>query len=867
MVDQPYDHKTIEEKWQRYWLDRKIFQVDEKSPKRIFYCLEMFPYPSGNIHMGHVRNYTLGDVIARYKKMQGFEVLHPIGWDAFGLPTENAAIERKVHPSQWTKENIDTMRIQLKRLGLSYDWEREINTSSPDYYRWNQWFFLQMHEKGLAYKKRSPVNWCPSCETVLANEQVIEGACWRCDHAVEQKDLDQWFYKITAFAEELLEGCDQLKGWPERVLTMQRNWIGKSTGVQVDFPLVETHGALQIFTTRPDTLYGATFLNLAPDHPMVEKIIQGKPEAERVKAFVKRVKTRDKKIRTADDLEKEGVFTGGYALNPLTQEPIPIWVANFVLMEYGTGAIMAVPAHDQRDFEFAQKYNLPIQMVIQNPDKTLSVEQMDEAYTEELGELIQSESFTGLSPTEAQDKIALFLEDQKLGKRTIHYRLRDWGISRQRYWGTPIPILYCKHCGMVPVPYDDLPVKLPPNPPLTGKGKSPLSEDTVFLKAQCPKCQRDATRETDTMDTFVDSSWYFLRYLSPKLDQAPFDTEMANRWMPVHQYIGGIEHAVLHLLYARFFTRVTRDFGLLRDGEPFSNLLTQGMVVKESYFCPQHGYLFPKEVAKGSQCSHCHQTIEIGRIEKMSKSKKNVIEPDDLVKKYGADTSRLFSLFAAPPEKDLEWNNRGVEGAFRFLQRIHRLVNQFQELKAQKGGMKEIQPTALPSSDLERGLFRKTHQTIKKVTGDIERNFHFNTAVAALMEFSNTISQYLSKKEEKGEETDMGVLSLGMNTLVILLNPFAPHLSEELWELLGNPPSVNQVSWPSFQKDVLQEDFLTIVIQVNGKLRSRIDIFPDTPEDEVKEQALKNSKVLGFIGGKSIKKIIYVSKRLVNIVV
>ncbi|HEX9757880.1 MAG TPA: leucine--tRNA ligase [Nitrospiria bacterium] len=862
-----YNHKTIEEKWQGYWFDQKIFQVNEKSPKPVFYCLEMFPYPSGKIHMGHVRNYTLGDVIARYKKMQGFEVLHPIGWDAFGLPAENAAIERKVHPSYWTKENIDHMRIQLKRIGLSYDWEREINTSSPDFYRWNQWFFLKMYDKGLAYKKRSPVNWCPSCETVLANEQVIEGACWRCDQAVEQKELEQWFFKITAFAEELLQGCNELKGWPERVLTMQRNWIGKSVGVEVNFPLVEFDDAIRVFTTRPDTLYGATFISLAPDHPMVEKIIQGKPEAQRVEGFVKRVKNQDKKLRTADELEKEGVFTGSYALNPLTQKPIPIWVANFVLMEYGTGAIMAVPAHDQRDFEFARKYKLPIRVVIQDPKKLLRADQMDKAYTEETGELIESESFTGLSPSQAQEKIALFLDDQNLGKQTINYRLRDWGISRQRYWGTPIPILYCDNCGVVPVPYDQLPVKLPLNPLLTGTGKSPLSEDKDFLRAQCPKCHQGATRETDTMDTFVDSSWYFLRYLSPKMDHGPFDANKANRWMPVHQYIGGIEHAVLHLLYARFFTRVTRDFGLLREGEPFSNLLTQGMVVKESYFCPQHGYLFPKEVSQGNKCSKCQQPIEIGRIEKMSKSKKNVIEPDDLIKKYGADTSRLFSLFAAPPEKDLEWNDQGVEGAFRFLQKIHRMVNQFQELKTQKEEVGEKPTQTLPSSDMERGLYRKTHQTIKKVTEDIERDFHFNTAVAALMEFSNAISQYLSQKKEKDEETDLGVLSLAIKTLVILLNPFAPHLSEEMWQLLGNPPSVNQVSWPTFQKEALQEDLITIVIQINGKLRVKIDLPPDTHEDEVKKRVLQNTKVKDFVEGKSIKKLIYVPKRLVNIVI
>ncbi|HET7318155.1 MAG TPA: leucine--tRNA ligase, partial [Nitrospirota bacterium] len=627
-MDERYDFKKVEERWQRSWEEHRTFKVIEDASKPKYYCLEMFPYPSGRIHMGHVRNYAIGDVVSRYKRMRGFNVLHPMGWDSFGLPAENAAIKHNIPPSKWTLENIAFMRDkQLKRLGLSYDWDREVTTCLEEYYRWNQWFFIRMFERGLAYKKLSYVNWCPSCSTVLANEQVENGQCWRCGSLVTHKELDQWFFKITDYAEELLAHCDRLTGWPERVLTMQRNWIGKSVGVEVDFAIEGTGEKLTIFTTRQDTLFGVTFMSIAPEHPMLESLIKGRSRADDVRAFVQRVLREDKAVRTDEKQEKEGIFTGAYAINPMNGSKVPVWVGNFVLMEYGTGAIMSVPAHDQRDFEFAKKYGLPVQVVIQSPGKDLMADTMKQAYVED-GIMANSGVFDGLTNTAAKEKIADYIEQSGLGKRTVNWRLRDWGISRQRYWGTPIPIVYCDACGTVPVPDKDLPVRLPVDVELTGKGRSPLAESKSFRETVCPKCGGKARRETDTMDTFVDSSWYFLRYCSPRENKAPFDKKAAGYWMSVDQYIGGIEHAVLHLLYARFFTKVVRDLGLFDGDEPFKNLLTQGMVIKDGA--------------------------------KMSKSKGNVVDPDHILAKYGADTARLFSLFAAPPERDLDWSDQGV---------------------------------------------------------------------------------------------------------------------------------------------------------------------------------------------------------------
>ena len=673
-----YDPIAIEEKWQKKWEEEKTFKVVEDPNKKKYYLLEMFPYPSGKIHIGHVRNYTIGDVVARYKRMKGFNVLHPIGWDAFGMPAENAAIEHKIHPSRWTHENIDHMKKQLKRMGFSYDWDREVATCEPQYYRWEQLFFIWMVEKGLAYKKRSSVNFCARCDTVLANEQVEGGLCWRCGTEVTEKTLDQWFFKITAYTEELLEYCDRLPGWPERVMTMQKNWIGKSYGCLVDFPMAEGNGVIQVFTTRQDTLFGATFMLVAAEHPLVTELAKGKPCEKNVRAFVEKVKKQDKLMRTSEYYEKEGLFLDSYCLNPLTGYKMPIYAANFVLADYGTGCVMAVPTHDQRDFEFAKKFNLELVVVISPKDRTLDAATMTEAYVDE-GILVNSGPFNGMENTKVLEAIADYLEAEGKGKRTIQYRLRDRGISRQRYWGAPIPMIDCKKCGIVPVPEKDLPVILPENVIFSPEGGSPLAALPDFVNTACPQCGGPAARETDTMDTFVESSWYFDRFCCPGYNTKPgLDRKALDYWMPVDQYIGGIEHAILHLLYARFYTKVLRDFGVIGVDEPFTNLLTQGMVCKETMKCPEHGYLFPEQAQSG-KCQFCGKDVIIGKTEKMSKSLKNVIDPDFLVKTYGADTARIFCLFASPPEKDLEWSEQGVEGSFRFLGRLWRIFDEYVE--------------------------------------------------------------------------------------------------------------------------------------------------------------------------------------------
>ncbi len=824
-MDERYDFRKVEERWQRYWEEQETFKVTEDASKPKYYCLEMFPYPSGRIHMGHVRNYAIGDVVSRYKRMNGFNVLHPMGWDSFGLPAENAAIKHGIHPSKWTLENIAFMRDkQLKRMGLSYDWDREVTTCLEDYYRWNQWFFIKMYERGLAYKKLSYVNWCPSCGTVLANEQVEGGLCWRCGSVITHKELEQWFFKITAYAEELLSYCDKLTGWPERVLTMQRNWIGKSIGVEVDFIVEGTGEKLTIFTTRQDTLYGVTFMSIAPEHPMLESLIKGKKQADEVRAFCQRVMREDKAARTDEKQEKEGVFTGSYAVNPLNNEKVPVWVGNFVLMEYGTGAIMSVPAHDQRDFEFAKKYGLPIRVVIQNHEKGLAAETMQQAYVED-GFIVNSSRFDGLSNTVSKEEIADYVEQSKLGKRTVNWRLRDWGISRQRYWGTPIPIIYCEKCGAVPVPEDQLPVKLPMDVEFTGKGLSPLVESRSFRDTVCPKCGGTARRETDTMDTFVDSSWYFLRYCSPQYDKAPFEKKAAAYWMSVDQYIGGIEHAVLHLLYARFFTKVIRDLGLFDGDEPFDNLLTQGMVIKDGA--------------------------------KMSKSKGNVVDPDFILSNYGADTARLFSLFAAPPERDLDWSDQGVDGAYRFLHRVWAIVYKF------SGDVKDIDPAG-PQFRGDK-LYRKIHLTIKKVTEDIEREFHFNTAIAALMEMVNEMHDYTSSGFSPSRQGP--VLRAAIDALTLLISPFAPHFAEELWASLGGKGTIANVAWPQYDPDAIVATEITIVVQVNGKVRSKLTVPAGTSGKDIEAAALADSKVKEFMNGKSPKKVIVVQGKLVNVVV
>jgi len=856
-----YRPQEVEIKWQSLWEKEGYFKADEDSGKEKYYLLEMYPYPSGKIHMGHVRNYAIGDVVARYKRMRGFNVLHPMGWDAFGMPAENAAIEHKTHPAKWTYDNIDYMRSQLKRMGFSYDWDREIATCRPEYYKWEQLIFLNMFKEGLAYKKKTYVNWCDQCQTVLANEQVVDGCCWRHpDQQVVLKEMDSWFFKITDYVKELLEYCEKLPGWPERVLTMQRNWIGESHGAILRFPVVDSDRVIEVFTTRQDTIYGATFLCFAPEHPLVRELTRGYPQQREVEEFVGKTLKVDTFMRTADWTVKEGVFTGRYCLNPATGERIPMYVANFVLAEYGTGAIMAVPTHDQRDFEFAKKYNLTLRVVIKPPDSDLSEQEMAEAYADD-GILVNSGPFNGMPNREAMDAIIDYLEKKEMGYKTVNYRLKDWGISRQRYWGAPIPIIHCPACGEVPVPEDKLPVMLPLDLDLKEGGKSPLPFEPSFYETECPLCGRRAKRETDTMDTFVESSWYFDRFASPRYDKAPFEKEKAAYWMPVDQYIGGIEHAILHLLYSRFYTKVLRDMGYLGIAEPFTNLLTQGMVCKETFRCREHGYLYPEEVQEG-RCIHCGREIEIGSSTKMSKSTKNVVDPQELIERYGADTVRMFCLFASPPERDLEWNDEGVEGAWRFLSRVWRLVEENKEL------LSRIEPydgLQVISSDL-RDIHRKTHQSIKKVTEDIEDRFHFNTAISAVMELFNTVNQFLNTHDKITDEA-WSVVKEAAETMLILLHPIVPHITEELWNALGHENSLATMQWPSFREGALEVESRVVVIQVNGKVRSRMEVPLTLSEEEIRRMALEDERIRRFVGDKAIKKLIVVQNKLVNVVV
>jgi leucyl-tRNA synthetase len=862
-MDERYEPRALESRWQKFWEETKLFKVEENPDKEKYYHLELFPYPSGNIHMGHVRNYTIGDVVARYKRMQGFNVLHPMGWDAFGMPAENAAIANNSHPAKWTYENIDAMRTQLKSLGFSYDWDREIATCHPGYYRWEQWLFLKMYEKGMAYRKESFVNWCEHCQTVLANEQVEAGMCWRCGKQVRQKKLWQWFFRITDYAEDLLSYCEKLSGWPDKVITMQKNWIGKSVGAEIRFPIENTDEQIPVFTTRQDTVCGATFMCLAPEHPMVIKLSKGTQQEKEVSGFIDRISIQDRSPRAVDSYEKEGVFTGAYCINPLSGIRMPIYTANFALMEYGTGAVMSVPAHDQRDFEFARKYGLDIVVVVKPYDDDLDPVTMTEAYAGE-GTMVNSGLFNGMDNIKALDEIASYLEEKGFGKKTVSFRLRDWGISRQRYWGAPIPIIHCKTCDIVPVPEEDLPILLPENVGLLEGGKSPLSTLESFVNTTCPICgSREARRETDTMDTFVESSWYFERYCSPDCDSGMFDSKSVDYWMPVDQYIGGVEHAILHLLYSRYFTRVLKDFGLVKYKEPFTRLLTQGMVCKETVSCPEHGFLLPEEVDGTDEdryCKKCRQVATVGRVEKMSKSKKNVIDPSILLEKYGADTTRLFCLFAAPPERDLEWNEQGVEGGYRFLNRVWRLGYKWMD------SIRVAEPFDGHPGQVEgdsRDVVKKTHETIKKVTKDIEDRFHFNTAISAIMELVNTMYGVdIDKSPQK-----IAVMRFAMESVTRLLSPFVPHFAEELWSALGFESSILLASWPSYREDALVKDELLIVVQVNGKLRSRFNVDTDADDDTIKEMAFSDERVQKFIDGKPVKKVIVVKKKLVNIVV
>ncbi len=826
-MKEDYNFRQIEKKWQEIWEKGEIFKSSEDSQKIKYYCLEMYPYPSGRIHMGQVRNYAIGDVISRFKVMKGFNVLHPFGWDALGMPAENAAITKGVHPQNWTLDNISYMRDQIKRLGFSYDWSREVNTCLPEYYKWNQWIFLKMLESGLAYRKKSWVNWCPQCQTVLANEQVVGERCWRCDSLVKQKEMEQWFLKITDYAEELLSGHELLEKWPEHVLIMQKNWIGKSTGAHITFSLPDSSKSIEVFTTRIDTIYGATFLALSPEHPLSQELIADSVQKEKLQEWISENIENLPLRKEVGEGEKEGVDTGKKVINPFTGEEIPVWISNYVLMEYGTGAIMAVPAHDQRDFEFAKKYSLPIKEVIV-PEKTSLTEVMDDETFEEYGMLVNSDSFSGKPSLEAIEEMCQYAEEGGFGRKSMLYRIRDWGISRQRYWGTPIPVIHCKSCGAVGVPYEDLPVCLPYDIELRGEEGSPLEKEESFVKTTCPRCQGEAKRETDTMDTFFDSSWYFFRYTSPQEEKLPFNFQAAEYWLPVDLYIGGVEHAILHLIYARFFCKYFRDSGLTVVDEPFPQLLAQGMVIKDGA--------------------------------KMSKSIGNVVDPDDIIAKYGADTLRLFILFASPPEKEFIWNDEGIEGCFRFLNRLWMLVQENLDLFKESSRFQED----VGMEEKAKLLKIRTHQTIKKVNEDIEKRYHLNTAISTIMELYNHIKK--EKDELRQSEGGKAVLKKSLETLALLLSPFAPHICEELWEKMGHKTYIIKSSWPAFDPKLALEERVTIVVQINGKLRGKFEAERDIAEDKAKEKALRLRRIQDFIGEKKVKKIIYIKNKLVNIV-
>ncbi len=816
-MQQEYSPADIEAGIQQYWQQKQTFRAVEDSSKEKYYCLAMFPYPSGQLHMGHVRNYTIGDVIARYQRMQGKNVLQPMGWDAFGLPAENAAIKNKVAPASWTYKNIDYMRAQLQRLGLGYDWDRELATCTPQYYRWEQWLFTRLFEKGLVYKKTAAVNWCPVDHTVLANEQVVDGCCWRCDTPVEKREIPQWFMKITDYAEQLLGDLDQLEGWPEQVKTMQANWIGRSEGLQIEFDVVDSDESLAVYTTRPDTLMGVTYLAVAAEHPLSIKAAESNPALQRFIDECRMMETSEAAMETA---EKKGVATGVMATHPVTGELVPVWAANFVLMGYGTGAVMSVPAHDQRDYEFAQKYDLAIKQVIA-PAKDEACDLTQAAFTDK-GILVNSDQFDGLTSQESFDAIADYLQQQDKGERQVNYRLRDWGVSRQRYWGTPIPIINCPDCGAVPVPESDLPVRLPEDVIVDGSG-SPIKSMPEFYQCQCPKCGADAERETDTFDTFFESSWYYARFTCPDNTEAMLD-ERANHWLPVDQYIGGIEHAVLHLLYARFFHKLMRDEGLVTGDEPFKNLLTQGMVLKDGA--------------------------------KMSKSKGNTVDPQALIDEYGADTARLFMMFAAPPEQSLEWSDKAVEGSNRFLKRLWRMVHD--HIAQYEGTTLEVDAL----TDELKALRRHTHQTLAKVSDDIGRRHTFNTAIAAVMELMNTLTKFNADDEQA-----QAVVHEALETVVLMLSPITPHICHKLWQLLGHGDAVVDVIWPKVDESALVQDKVELMVQVNGKLRSKIKVAADATKDAIEAAALADDHTVRFIDGRDIRKVIVVPGRLVNIVI
>jgi leucyl-tRNA synthetase len=858
MAEERFEFRELEPRWQKRWAEEQIYKVEKDASKPKYYALAMFPYPSGKLHMGHVRNYSIVDVIARFRRMQGYNVLHPMGFDSFGMPAENAAIKNGISPAIWTRSNIAEMIEQLKQLGYSYDWDRAVFTYREDYYKWTQWLFLQFYKQGLAYKKSAPVNWCPTCQTVLANEQVVDGLCWRCDSVVTKNNLSQWFFKITQYADELLADLKLLeKGWPEKVRIMQENWIGRSEGAHVDFTLQATGDKVPVFTTRPDTIFGVTFMVVAPEHPIVEKLCtSGLISADKVmevRAFQDKMKTLNEIARTSTETDKEGISLGVDVINPFNGDKVQLWIANYVLMEYGTGAVMGVPAHDQRDFEFAKKYGIPIKVVIQNHDSSLVVGEMLQAFVEP-GTMVNSGPFDGTPNLEGIGKVAAYAEEQGFGKKTVNYRLRDWLISRQRAWGAPIPIVYCDKCGTVPVPDEQLPVRIPDDLNFSGEGGSPLARHDGFMNCTCPSCGGPARRESDTMDTFVDSSWYFIRYSDANNDKAAWNVEDANYWLPVDQYVGGIEHAVLHLLYSRFFTKVLRDMGYVKADEPFAALLTQGMVIKD-----------------GS---------------KMSKSKGNVVSPEEMIARYGADACRLFIMFAAPPERDLDWSDAGIEGAYRFINRFYRMVAgaipawqharsllpvRSGNIVGMMGSLTEQELTAglaqaepdLTAEDKE--LRRIIHSTVKRVTADLYERFAFNTAISGLMEMTNAVYDYRGKVTEEKQNTL--VLAEAVQKAVLMIAPFCPHLADELWSRLGYQTSIHLDTWPSYDEQATRAESVEIVLQINGKVRDRLDVPMGISAAEMEQVAMASEKVQALIAGKAVVKVIPVPGKLVNIVV
>ncbi len=821
-----YDFTAIESKWQKIWEEENAFATTEDAGREKYYVLEMFPYPSGKLHMGHVRNYSIGDVIARFKKMQGFNVLHPMGYDAFGLPAENAAIKNNAEPAKWTYDNMDEMDRQLKSMGLSYDWDRKVATCTPEYYRWMQWIFIQFYKKGLAYKKDNPVNWCPSCQTVLANEQVVDGKCERCHTEVTKKNLSQWYLKITDYADRLLDNLDKLEGWPDKVKTMQRNWIGKSYGANIDFEIKDSDKKLEVFTTRADTLFGATYMVMSPEHPFVNELVAGRPEEAEVKAYQEKVRHMSDIERTSTSNEKTGVFIGRYAVNPVNGKEIPIYISDYVLMGYGTGAIMAVPAHDQRDFDFAKAFGLEIIPVVDPEDPSIDLYDLKEAFVAE-GKMINSGQFDGMNNKEAIPKMIDWLNEQGIGDKTVNFRLRDWLISRQRYWGTPIPMIWCDDCGWVPEKEENLPVLLPTDVEFTGKGESPITTSKTFVNTVCPCCGKPARREVDTMDTFLDSSWYFLRYCDPHNEELPFSKEKADYWMNVDQYIGGVEHAILHLMYARFFQMFLHDIGMSKEEEPFKNLLTQGMVIKDGA--------------------------------KMSKSLGNVVSPAEIQAKYGSDTARLFILFAAPPEKELDWSDEGVEGSYRFLNRVYRLV--FEYIESIRGDQREF-PEPVCDNEADKSLNFMLNSTIRKVGEDAGGRFNFNTAIASIMELVNEMYKY-----KQNAEMNLPLFNKAIETLLTVLNPFTPHITEEMWNQLGHEDRLYAKSWPVYDESALVKDEIEIIVQINGKLKDKLLMPNNSSKEDTEEAARRLEKVKEATEGKNIVKVIVIPNRIVNFVV